>query len=72
MTRSHTNRREVLPAVKEARRMFKAQKGPPTEADRPRRRSRPPKVLPGQMDIYEALDAGGSPEEVDDEYDDAA
>lgn len=39
------------PAVAEARRLLKARKGPPTEADRPVRVSRPRKPLPGQLDI---------------------
>jgi hypothetical protein len=35
-----------------ARRLFKARKGPPTEADGPGRPSNPPRVLDGQIDIF--------------------
>jgi hypothetical protein len=40
------------PGLSAARRMLGARKGPPTEADSPRRESRPPRVLPGQIDVY--------------------
>jgi hypothetical protein len=36
----------------EARRQLGARKGPPTDADAPRRQSHPPRVLPGQIDVY--------------------
>lgn len=32
--------------------MLKADKRPPTEADRPRQLSKPPRVLDGQIDIF--------------------
>jgi hypothetical protein len=35
-----------------ARQLLTARKGPPTEADGPRRPSRPPRVLPGQIDTH--------------------
>jgi hypothetical protein len=40
------------PALSEARRLAEADKRPPTYADTPRRGSRPPRVLPGQIDVY--------------------
>jgi hypothetical protein len=45
-------RREERPAITEARRLLGARKGPPTEADAPRRSSQLPRVLPGQIDIF--------------------
>ena len=39
-------------AITDTRRLLAARKGPPTEADAPRRQSRPPRVLPGQIDIH--------------------
>ena len=38
-------------AIGHTRQLLAARKGPPTEADGPRRPSRPPRVLPGQIDI---------------------
>jgi hypothetical protein len=40
------------PTIAHTRRLFKARKGPPTEADAPGRRSRGPKPLAGQIDLY--------------------
>jgi hypothetical protein len=42
-------------AVADARRALKLREGPPTAADRPTRPSHPPKVIPGQMNIFEAI-----------------
>jgi hypothetical protein len=47
------------PSITNARRLLKARKGPPSEDDAPKRRSRPPRVMPGQMSIYDVL---GSPD----------
>ena len=38
--------------IARARQLLTARKGPPTEADKPRRPSQPPRVLPGQIDIH--------------------
>jgi hypothetical protein len=38
-------------ALNEAIRASRLRKGPPTDADRPRRRGRRPRVLPGQLDL---------------------
>jgi hypothetical protein len=46
------------PAVTAARRALKLKKGLPTDADRPVRRSQPPKVIRGQMTIFEAIRLG--------------
>ena len=40
------------PALAQARKLSKARKGPPTDADRPERPSKPPRVLDGQVDIF--------------------
>ena len=37
--------------MRETRRLLNARKGPATEADRPRRQSKLPRVLPGQLDL---------------------
>jgi hypothetical protein len=47
---SHNTSREH-PAITEARRFLRARKGPPNDDDRPRRKSRPPRVLDGQLSI---------------------
>jgi hypothetical protein len=47
-----SNQHSARPGVAEARRLLKARKGPPTDADRPQRLSKPPRVLPGQIDIF--------------------
>jgi hypothetical protein len=45
------------PGLRDAWRARKARKGPALESDKPRHPSRPPKgVLPGQIDVYEALE----------------
>jgi hypothetical protein len=41
------------PAITEARRLLRARKGVPTEADRPKPASKPPRVLPGQLALFE-------------------
>ena len=41
-----------LPGLAEARRLLKARKGAPTEADRPRRQGKPPRVHDRQLDIF--------------------
>jgi hypothetical protein len=51
------------PGLSEARRMLAARKGPPTESDRPRRPSHPPRVLPRQIDIHGTVH--GSNEDAD-------
>jgi hypothetical protein len=53
MNRSHEQ--AAHQAVADARRALKLRKGPATEADRPPRRSQPPKVIPGQIDIFQAI-----------------
>jgi hypothetical protein len=40
-----------LPGMTEARRLLAARKGPATEADRPLRESRRPRVVPGQLTL---------------------
>jgi hypothetical protein len=40
-----------LPGMTEARRLLAARKGPATEADRPVRESRRPRVVPGQLTL---------------------
>jgi hypothetical protein len=47
---------DAAPALREAMRALKARKGPADYSDRPLRRPWPSKVLPGQMDVYEALE----------------
>jgi hypothetical protein len=44
--------RKELPGLREARRMRAARRGPPSEYDRPQHPSLPPRVLPGQVDIF--------------------
>jgi hypothetical protein len=51
MTASHWGHRE-LPGMTEAKRALAARKGPATEADRPLRQSRPPRQIPGQLDLF--------------------
>jgi hypothetical protein len=41
-----------LPGMIEAKRLIGARKGPATEADRPRRASKPPRVMPGQLALF--------------------
>jgi hypothetical protein len=41
----------IHPAVKQTYRLLKARKGPATDDDRPRRKSQPPQVIPGQLDL---------------------
>jgi hypothetical protein len=53
------------PALSHARRMLKADKRPPTEADRPRRPSKPVRVLDGQIDIYGHVHGGHVQPELD-------
>jgi hypothetical protein len=50
-----------LPGMVEARRLLDARKGPATEADRPRRESQRPRVMPGQLDLFntDAAERGG-------------
>jgi hypothetical protein len=40
------------PSLTEAWRLLGARKGPPSESDRPPGPSQPPRVLPGQIDIF--------------------
>jgi hypothetical protein len=44
--------RSARRSAKEAIRLARLDKRPPTEADRPRQPSQPPRVLAGQTDIY--------------------
>ena len=46
------HRANLHEAIGHTRQLLAARKGPPTEADGPRRGSRPPRVLPGQIDIH--------------------
>ena len=46
------------PALGHARRLLKADKRPPTEADRPNRPSKPPRILDGQIDIFGHVHGG--------------
>lgn len=46
------------PAVREARRLLGARKGRPSDSDRPLRTSHPPRVLPGQLDIFGNVHGG--------------
>jgi hypothetical protein len=59
-----TDSRE-LPGMTDAKRALTARKCPPDEDDRPRRASRPAKVLPGQVDIFGRVH--GLPEKRDEE-----
>jgi hypothetical protein len=43
------------PAITHARRVAKARPGPAFEEDRPVRRSQPPRVIPEQLSIEDAL-----------------
>ena len=56
--------------IAHARQLLKARKGPPSEADRPRRPSRPPRVLPGQVDIHATTH--GLDEDADEQQEGAA
>jgi hypothetical protein len=47
-----SNNSREHPALAHARRMLKADKRPPIEADRPRQLSKPPRVLDGEIDIF--------------------
>ena len=53
------------PALAHARRLLKARKGPPTEADRPQRPSKRPRVLDGQIDIFGDVHGGDVEPELD-------
>ena len=44
-------------ALAEAKRLLAARNGPPTDADRQKRSSKPPQVLPGQLDIFGGINA---------------
>jgi hypothetical protein len=60
-----SNQHSERPAIAEARRLLKARKGPPTDADRPQRPSKPPRVLYGQIDIFGHVQGGHVQSELD-------
>jgi hypothetical protein len=43
------------PTITLTKRLLGARKGPATETDRPVRTSRPARVIPGQLTIFEAM-----------------
>jgi hypothetical protein len=47
---------QTAPGMAEAMRALRARPGRATEADRPRRRGSKPKMLPGQLDVFEILE----------------
>ena len=53
-----SNEHRERPGIAEARRLLKARKGPPTDAERPLRPSKPPRVLDGQIDIFGHVHGG--------------
>jgi hypothetical protein len=67
-----SNDHRQSPGLAEARRMLAARKGPPTEADRPQRASKPPRVLDGQIDIFGHVHGGHVQPQLDDADEPAA
>ena len=51
-------RRPDPPALAEARRALDQRTGPPTKEDRPKRRTRGARQIPGQLSIYDVTEAG--------------
>jgi hypothetical protein len=49
---------QASPTLREAIKMLKARKGPPTDEDRPRRRSASARVLPGQLSVDDLEEPG--------------
>jgi hypothetical protein len=57
----HPSGDQASPGLQEALRMLKARAGPATEDDRPRRESKPPRVLEGQLDLLADVHADDKP-----------